>query len=122
MLRKSVVKNILKSRIFDVFLQCCDGCKFCGQEEKESTEAVGSVDVYDLLLSFPYFHSVTVVTIGTATFNYFSLLTLLHLLLINYHYLMNEIFCLFVCLDSYVHLQHMITACRLICSYVYSLF
>jgi len=116
MLRKSVIKNILNSRKFDAFLQCWDGCKFCGQEEKESTEAVGSVDVYGLLLSFPYFHSVTVVTIGTATFNYFSLLTLLHLLLINYHYLMNEIFCLFVCLDSYVHLQHMITACRLICS------
>ena len=88
MLRKSVVKNILNSRIFDVFLQCCDGCKFCGQEENESTEAVGSADVYCLLISLPYFHSPTVVTTGTTTFNYFSLLTLL-LLIINYRYLMN---------------------------------
>ena len=90
MLHKSLVNNILNSRIFDVCLQCCDGCKFFGQEEKEITEAVGSAGVCCLLLSLRHFHSLTVVvTTGTATFNCFSLLTLLHLLLIKYRYLMN---------------------------------
>jgi hypothetical protein len=76
MLRKSMLKNILNSRIFGVFPQCSVGCKFFGQKEKESPEAVGSADIYSLLLSLPYFYSLTVVTVGMATFNCFSLLTL----------------------------------------------
>ena len=98
MLLRSVVKNILNSRTFDVFLWRCDGCIFCRQEEKESTDAVGSADLYCLLLSLAHFYSLRVVAIGTAPFNCFSLLTILHLLLINYRYIMNDIFvvCLFV--------------------------
>jgi len=88
MLRKSLIKNILNSRVFDVSLQCCDGCKFCGQDEKENKEAVGYAEVYCLLLSLRYFHTITVITTGTATFNCYSLLTFLHLLLINYRFLM----------------------------------